>query len=58
MAYVAKTLMIGRCRRCGKRVYKGDDYLFCENCKLILCIECNKEARGICPACQSELKLM
>lgn len=55
MAYVPKKLFLGRCRRCGKPAYKGDDFLKCPKCQLFICPTCNKKVRGRCPACQSPL---
>jgi len=55
MAYVPKRLFIGRCRRCGKPIYKGDDYLACNRCSIIICLTCNQKLRDRCPACGGPL---
>ncbi len=51
MAYVPKTLVIGRCVRCGKKLYRGDEYYFCSHCEVALCPTCAKKTFGKCPIC-------
>ncbi|MFP3045232.1 MAG: hypothetical protein RXO22_07015 [Thermocladium sp.] len=55
MAYVPKTLMLGRCWRCGKRIYKADDYYTCSKCGTMYCPTCAKKMRGKCAIDGAEL---
>ena len=56
MAYVPKMLMVARCRRCGKRLYKGDLYYKCPHCKnAYFCPTCYSKTFGKCPICGIEL---
>ena len=55
MAYVPKRLMIARCWRCGKPIYKGDDAYYCEKDKIYICPTCYKKLHGKCPICQGKL---
>jgi len=55
MAYIPKTLVIGRCTRCGKKIYKGDTAYKCPNCGILICPTCYKKVFGKCPICQTEL---
>lgn len=55
MAYMPKVLMIGRCVRCGKRLYRGDLYYKCPDCDMNYCPTCHKKTFGRCAICQVEL---
>jgi len=56
MAYVPKSLMIGRCVRCGKKLYKGDLMYRCPKCDVIYCPTCNKKIFGKCAICLTPLE--
>ncbi|RLE50345.1 MAG: hypothetical protein DRJ21_01765 [Candidatus Methanomethylicota archaeon] len=47
--------VIGRCLRCGRKVYKDDDAYKCEHCGIYICEICYRKLRGICPLCKREL---
>ncbi len=47
--YVSKTLMIGRCWRCGKKLFKYDDYYVCPKCHAMYCPTCAKKTFYKCP---------
>lgn len=55
MVYVPKTLVVGRCVRCGKRIYKGDVAYKCPRCDVIYCPQCREKTHGKCPICLTEL---
>ncbi len=55
MAYVPKKLFVGRCVRCGKPAYRGDDFYKCQRCNLLVCPICERKLGGRCPVCQSSL---
>ncbi len=55
--YVPKTLMIGRCWRCGKRIYRFDEYYRCPKCGALYCPTCYKKTFGKCPADQTPLEM-
>lgn len=55
MAYFPKKLFVARCRRCGKPLYKGDEFFKCNRCNLYICPTCNKKLRNKCPVCQGPL---
>jgi len=57
VAHVPKYLMIGRCVRCGKRLYKGDDMYRCQRCDVLYCPICYKKTQGKCQICLSPLEL-
>ena len=56
MAYVPKRLFLGRCRRCGKPIYKSDEAFQCPKCSAYICSTCNMKVKGKCPVCFSELR--
>ena len=56
MVYVPKTLMLGRCWRCGKRIYRFDDYYVCGRCGSLYCTTCARKTFGKCPADQNQLE--
>ncbi|PLJ77621.1 hypothetical protein [Infirmifilum sp. SLHALR2] len=55
MAYVPKTLVLGRCVRCGKKIYRGDEYFFCEKCGVSYCPTCARKTFGKCQICGQPL---
>jgi endogenous inhibitor of DNA gyrase (YacG/DUF329 family) len=55
MAYPPKTLVLGRCVRCGKKLYRGDEYYYCPHCDIPLCPICAKKTFGKCPVCGRQL---
>ena len=56
MVYVPRTLMLGRCWRCGKRVFRYDDYFTCPKCNSMYCSTCARKTFGKCPADNTELE--
>ena len=56
MAYVPKVLMIGRCVRCGKRLYRGDVMYKCPKCDVLYCPICYRKTFGKCAICQADLE--
>ncbi|KUO86354.1 MAG: hypothetical protein RXQ74_00480 [Caldivirga sp.] len=56
MAAIPRTLVIGRCRRCGARLRMYDDYYMCPRCGSLFCVICGeKKLRGRCPFDGSQL---
>ncbi len=56
MVHVPRTLMIGRCVRCGKRVFRGERRFRCPRCGVYVCPLCHKKTQGKCPVCSSKLQ--
>lgn len=54
--YIPKTLMIGRCWRCGKKIFKFDDYYVCPKCGALYCPTCYRKTFGKCPCDQTPLE--
>ncbi len=40
MATIPKTLVIGRCWRCGRKLRMYDDYYVCPKCGALYCVTC------------------
>ncbi len=55
MAYVPKLLLVGRCVRCGKKLYKGDEMYQCPKCNVLYCPICYRKTQRRCPICLTEL---
>jgi hypothetical protein len=49
MVYPPKTLMIGRCSRCGKRIYMFEDRYLCKKQGYVFCEVCAKKLQYRCP---------
>ncbi len=49
MAYPMKTLMVARCRRCGKRLYLHDEYYYCASLRSYFCGVCADKMFFRCP---------
>ncbi len=47
--YVPKSLMIGRCWRCGKKIFRYDDYYVCPKCGALYCTICGRKVFVKCP---------
>lgn len=47
--------MVGRCLRCGKKLYKDSEAYICESCRILICDICNKKVRSVCPICRKPL---
>ena len=58
MAYVPKPLVLGRCVRCGKKLYRGDVYYYCPECDVYYCDICTRKLFNKCGICQKELLMM
>ncbi len=56
MAYVPKPLVVGRCIRCGKKLYKNDRIFKCSDCDVIYCEICNRKLFGKCGVCGKPLE--
>jgi len=56
MAYVPKTLMVGKCVRCGKKIYKGERRFLCSKCNVYICPLCHKKVHEKCPICGTRLE--
>ncbi len=56
MAYVPKMLLVGRCVRCGKRVFKGERRYKCPKCGVYTCPLCYRKVQGRCPVCGMRLE--
>ncbi len=56
MAYVPKTLVIGRCVRCGKKLYRGDEVYYCPSCEVYYCSTCAKKIFYKCAICGKDLQ--
>jgi len=56
MVHVPKLLMIGRCVRCGKRLYRGDEVYRCAKCDILYCPICYKKLHGRCQICLTQLE--
>ncbi len=57
MAYIPRTLVIGRCIRCGKKIYRGDEMYRCANCGVYYCPICRRKIFDKCAICQTELEM-
>jgi hypothetical protein len=44
-----KTLLIGRCSRCGRRLYLYDDKYWCKRHNYVFCEACAKKLQYKCP---------
>jgi len=55
MVHVPKLLMVGRCVRCGKRLYRGDEMYRCPKCDVLYCPICYKKLHGRCEIWLSQL---
>jgi len=49
MVYIPKTLMIGRCGVCGRRIHAYDDYYRCLSHRIMLCEICARKYQYKCP---------
>jgi len=58
MAYVPKTLMVGRCHRCGKRLYAMDTRYVCRKRGLVLCETCARKLQFRCPPDYSPMEVL
>jgi len=56
VAYVPKTLVIGRCVRCGKKLYRGDEVYHCPSCEVYYCSTCAKKIFYKCAICGKDLQ--
>ncbi|MCC6049597.1 MAG: hypothetical protein LM580_02755 [Thermofilum sp.] len=56
MVHVPKLLMVGRCVRCGKRLYRGDEMYRCPKCDVLYCPICYKKLHGRCQICLTQLE--
>lgn len=55
MAYIPKSLVVGRCVRCGKKLYRSDVIYKCPKCDVIYCPTCSRKTFNKCQICLSEL---
>ncbi len=49
MVYPVKTLMIGRCSRCGRRLYLYEDRYLCKKTGHLFCDVCARKLQYKCP---------
>ncbi len=57
MAYVPKPLVVGRCVRCGKKLYRSDIIYYCPHCEVLYCEICYRKLFGKCGICQKEVEM-
>lgn len=57
MAYVPKVLVLGRCVRCGKKLYKSDITYYCPECGVFYCEICRAKLFDKCGICREKLEV-
>ncbi|AKT34622.1 hypothetical protein PYWP30_00987 [Pyrobaculum sp. WP30] len=58
MVYPPKTLTVGRCSRCGRRLYMYEDRYICKKMNYVFCDVCARKLQYKCPDGVTPLELV